>query len=67
MSETRFVSEEGVNRILEKIALEILEKAGTIEEAAQIVRDAEYAKDIRADVVTKSTGKQAEAACWQRP
>lgn len=55
MSERKYVSEEGINRILEKIARTILEKAETVEEAAQIVRDAKYAKEIEADVVTSSS------------
>ena len=57
MSGTKYVSEEGINRILEKIALTILKKAETVEEAAQIVRDAKYAKEIKADVVTKHIGR----------
>lgn len=54
MSVKKYVSEEGINRILEKIALTILEKAETVEEAAQIVRAAKYAKVIEADVVTSN-------------
>lgn len=53
MSARKCVSEEGLNRILEKIARTILEKAETVEEAAQIAREAKYAREMEANVVTK--------------
>ena len=56
MSGTKYISEEGLDRMLEKIAQTILEETETVEEAAQIVRDAKYAKEIEADVVTRSIG-----------
>lgn len=59
MSARKYISEEGINRILEKIALRILEKAETVEEAAQIVRDAKYAKEMEVDVATKSSSNTA--------
>lgn len=59
MSGTKYISEEGIDRMLEKIAQTILKKAETIEEAAQIVRDAKYAKEIEADVVTRRIGNTA--------
>ena len=59
MSGTKYISEEGIDRMLEKIAQTILENAETVEEAAQIVRDAKYAKEIEADVVTRSIGNTA--------
>lgn len=57
MSAKKYVSEGGVNRILEK--------AETVEEAAQIVRDAKFVKDIEADVaeadvVTSCSSNSAE-------
>ena len=39
--------------MLEKIALTILKKAETVEDAVQIVRDAKYVKEIEIDVITK--------------
>ena len=56
MSGRKYVSEEGIDMMLEKIARTILEKAETVEEAAQIVRDAKYANEIEADVVTRRIG-----------
>lgn len=61
MSVRKYVSEEGINRILEKIARTILEKAGTVEEAAQIVIDAKYAKEMEADVAISSYSNTAES------
>ena len=59
MSERKYISEEGINKLLEKIARTILEKAGTVEEAAQIVRDAKYAKEMETDVVTSRSSNSA--------
>ena len=42
--------------MLEKLARTILEKAETVEEAAQIVKDAKYANEIEPDVVTRRIG-----------
>ena len=56
---TKYISEEGIDRMLEKITQTILKNAKTVEEAAQIVRDAKYAKEIETDVVTRRIGNTA--------